>query len=405
MMATKGAVASGMSDPAQVRNVRVPIRLTVLTGFLGAGKTTILNRLLAEESLVDTAVIVNEFGEASIDHLLVEATAVDGVVELSHGCLCCSVRGELVDTLLDLAERDRPGRPLARVIVETTGLADPLPIISALMSHPTLLQTYALDGIVAVVDQANGARNLAERTEARRQLAVADRIVLTKTDIAAQDPALARRIAALNGKAPVVVAAQAQRLGPQLLNCGLTKADGSPDPERWLGLAEIDGSTGSPTSERHEHGETCEAPHEHHYDHPHGHGSEHGNDGHGDVASFSLIEGKPIALDAIAQFLELLRGTSGDRILRMKAIVQTSEMPERPLVLHGVRDLLHPPVRLPAWPPQMRRETRIVLIGEALSQTYVRDLFAAFTGGVRSDAPDREALSANPLAVPGYSFG
>ena len=365
-----------------------PIRLTILTGFLGSGKTTLLNRLLAETDVTDTAVVVNEFGEAGIDPLLVETATADGIVELANGCVCCSVRGELVATLGDLATRARPaGRgPLRRVIVETSGLSDPGPIIVSLMTDPMLLERFILDGVVAVVDRLGGAEALASRNEAQRQVSIADRIVVTKSDLAppaaAPDP-LDAVLSHLNPRALRVDGTTQAPLAPLLLNCGLVDAaTGHPDPTRWLGLTEADdGRTGGP-----EHGHE---PHHH---------------AHGQVRSFSIVQSEPVSFEAVTAFLDLLAATQGDRLLRMKAIVNCTQSPDRPIVLHGVRGYLHPPATLSAWPQGAARQTRLVLIGDGLSETYARDLFAAFTGGLRSDAPDRQALEDNPLAIPGHSF-
>ncbi|EAS49354.1 putative cobalamin synthesis protein [Aurantimonas manganoxydans SI85-9A1] len=345
--------------------------------------------------------MVNEFGEAGIDQLLIETASSDGVIELSDGCLCCSVRGELVETLLELAERPRSGEPpLERVVVETTGLADPAPILASLMAQPALLEAYVLDGVIAVVDCLAGSRNLAERSEARQQVAVADRIVVTKADLADQGARskLDAAVRRLNSGAGLVEAGDGQPLADRLLHCGLyDPTTGVVDARRWLGLAD-DAEARSEAS--------CDGVHAHHAGHHHHGLGHHASEGHphGNVRSFSLVEANPVAWEAVEAFLDLLRATQGEHILRMKAIVHLREAPDRPVVLHGVREYQHPPAQLAAWPKGTRRETRIVLIGDALPENYVRDLFAAFTGGARIDAPDRTALEDNPLAVPGYSF-
>ena len=381
---------------------RVPV--TIVTGVLGAGKSTLLNRILKSPDMRDCAVIINEFGDVSIDHLLVESSG-DSIVELSDGCLCCTVRGELIDTLAELIDRMQTGRsrPLRRVVIETTGLADPAPVMQSVMGNPVIAQHFGLEGVVTLIDAVNGEATLARHPEAVRQAAVADRLVLTKTDIASsgQVASLTRTLQALNPRA-ILSDVQDPTVGTaELLDNGLyDPAQKSADVRRWLG-EEAHGHGHGHGDHDHDHSCGPECGHEHHDHHHHHHDLNRHSQS---IRSFSILYDKLVSPMALDMFVDLLRSAHGEKLLRMKAIVGLSDNPDRPVVLHGVQQVFHPPVRLAAWPDPMDRRTRLVLITDDLPESFVRDLFDAFTGTPRIDRPDRAALEDNPLAVPGMRF-
>jgi G3E family GTPase len=380
-------------------HTRIPV--SILTGFLGAGKSTLLNRLLKDPAMKDAAVVINEFGEVGIDHLLVEASN-DAVVELSDGCLCCTVRGELVDTLAELIDGMQTGKikPLSRVVIETTGLADPAPVMQSVMGHPAIAQHFDLDGVVTVVDAVNGLSTIDSYPEAYKQVAVADRLILTKKTLA-ETPAISAlvdRLRALNPRAPITDGDSADAGSAAILVNGLYDPTSKiADVDRWL-KAEM-----AAADDHHHH----DHDHHDHHHHAHGHGHHHHHDvnRHGSsIRSYSILHDDPIDPIAINMFVDLLRSTHGEKLLRMKAIVALTDRPEKPLVLHGVQSIFHPPVRLPAWPEGSDRKTRLVLITKDLSESYVRDLFGAFTGKLAIDRPDRAAMTDNPLSIPGFKF-
>lgn len=315
----------------------------MLTGFLGSGKTTVLSRLLGRPAFANTAVVINEFGEISLDHALVQKTSED-IVELQGGCLCCTARGDLLGALQDLFRRRKHGMvpPFERVVVETTGLADPAPILHTLMRDRLIVAVYRLDGVVATVDCVNGGDTLEAHGESIKQAAVADRLLLTKSDLAepAAVDALRSRLRALNPSAPMFAIENGRTEPAMLFDIGLFEVESkSPDVGRWLRdeslAAEGDAS-----------------------DHAHHHDANRHDDS---IRAYCVVRDAPVSGAAFGYFLESLIAGKGADLLRVKGIVNVAERPETPAVIHGVQHLFHPVQWLDAWPDEDRR-TRIVFI-------------------------------------------
>lgn len=359
---------------------RIPV--TLLTGFLGSGKTTVLNHLVRQPELADTLVIINEFGEMGLDHLLVAHCIENQVLEMNSGCLCCTIRGDLVQTLRDITWRfARNGqRQFRRVLIETTGLADPAPIVHTLTTHPQIAPKYRLDGIVATIDLTTGSNTLDQHVEAIKQAAVADLLLVTKSDLATDEQriALLSRLESINPAAPRVDVINGVIAAERMLNLGLFSADGkTPDVERWL-REEAYGETAAQGHDHHDH--------DHDHDHHHGHGPEqvhsHGHHHHHDVnrhddhiRAFCFAVDKPIPESLVATWLDMLTRMVGRDILRIKGILNI-EGQEVPTVIHGVQHIFHPPVPLPAWPSEDRR-SRLVFITRDVGPEVVEAVFQA----------------------------
>ena len=329
------------------------IPVTLLTGFLGSGKTTVLNRLLRHLPL--TAVVMNEYGEVGIDQRLLEETRAP-LALLSGGCVCCQVRGALAPTLKNLwMSRGRGGlAPYERLIIETTGVADPAPIVATLVQDRWLAARYRLDGIVTTVDAPFGAGQLGDHVEARRQVAVADRLLLTKTDLAGADTVrVSGRLAELTPAAPILHVRNGDVAPEQVV--GLVRPDTPGAATRWLAANRYPAG-GRPLVAG--SGPAVEPVHD------------------GRIRSFGLTFGRPLDGQAVSAALKALMGRRPTRLLRMKAILDLAGEP-RPTVLHGVQHVLYPATCLERWPDEDRR-SRLVFVVDGLEPSFVAGLFADF---------------------------
>ena len=343
----------GLFDPDRSAS-RLPV--SVITGFLGSGKTTLLNKLLRHPGMGDSAVIINEFGEVGLDHLLVEA--VDGeIAVLPSGCVCCTLRSDLQQTINDLLiRRDRAEiPPFSRILVETTGLADPAPIVQLLLNNPLVSHFVRLDTVMTTVDAVNGIRQIDEHAEAVKQAALADRLLLTKVDLAEADAIeqLRRRVVALNPGATWHSVSHGEIAPDMLFGAALfDPARKTVDVQRWINEAAYG-------AEDHDH-----ADHDH--DHKgHGHGT--------DISAYCLTVEQPLPWDAFHLWLGRVRSAVGENLLRVKGILNLIDEPA-PVVIHGVHHIFHPPVQLDAWPDADHR-SRIVFITRGIDRAELEESF------------------------------
>ncbi|MCA1327041.1 CobW family GTP-binding protein [Herbaspirillum sp. alder98] len=353
-----------------------PIPVSLLTGFLGSGKTTLLNHLIAQPEMKDTLVIINEFGEIGLDHLLVAHSQDETVVEMSSGCLCCTIRGDLKKTLKDITWRFAEGgrRKFNRVVIETTGLASPVPILHTLMTDSFIAERYRLDGVITTVDAVNGMATLDNHLEAVQQAAVADRLLLTKSDLAdaATLASLQARLRTLNPGAPQLMPQHGNIAPAELLDAGLFRpGEKTPDVARWLNDQAFadDGHGHSQHDHDHGHQGHGHAHHEHHHHHDVNRHDDH-------IRAFCFTFDAPIEPTLFDEWLSLLVGFKGPNILRIKGILNLLGE-DRPTVIHGVQHIFHPTVTLPAWPSEDRR-SRIVFITRDIERATIERSFDAF---------------------------
>ena len=350
---------------------RLPI--SVLTGFLGSGKTTILNHLIRQPDLSRTLVLINEFGEIGLDHNLVVPNDDDAVIEMSSGCLCCTFRADLVKVLRDAPWRFSRGGEIwfDRVVIETTGIADPAPILHTLMNDPVVTQRYYLDSVISTVDGVNGNHTLDTHIECLKQVAVADRLVLTKTDLAdaAELEALRRRLPALNPATPLITADQG-RVNPALLfDAGIyDPATKTSDVEAWLRAEAYGQEAGSKGNSQ---------PISRH-------------DARIASACFTLED--PVSRAALDAWLQSLLRFDAARLLRFKGLLNVVGV-DGPVAIHGVQHTIHPPLALDAWPND-ERHSRLVFITYGIETADLEATLSVLTGTADQSArPQSDRLA------------
>jgi G3E family GTPase len=340
-------------SPISIAAAAARLPVTVLTGFLGSGKTTLLTKLLRDPALARTAVIINELGEIGLDHELVRIDGDGGAILLPGGCVCCTIRSDLADTLRDLFQKRVRGQgpDFDRIVLETTGLADPAPILHTLIADPMTAARYVIGGVVTLIDAYNADWQLDTQREAVRQAAFADRLLLTKTDLAAPE-ATARLIDRLRGLNPAAdpVPVVNGVIDPALI-LGIGFSGKGARIESWLG---------------------AEAGHHHGHDHGHAHRHDDG------IRSFCLTFDRPLDWERVAEALDSLAELEDGRLLRVKGILDIAGS-DRPVAIHGIQHLFHPPEQLASWPGP-ERTSRLVFITDDLERDTVEAMFRALLG-------------------------
>ena len=359
------------------------IWVTVITGFLGSGKTTLLNTLLKHPEMTQAAIIVNEFGEIGLDYDLVERSD-ENVVQLANGCLCCSVKGDLIDTFRDLYVQRNAGTipHFDRVVIETTGIADPAPVLQIIFTNPMVMNHYELDGVVATVDAVNGTSSLARFPECVKQAAIADRLIVTKSDLIsgmehdAKIEELSGKLKALNPAAPIVVRTTGDMDPDDLFGTGMFDPETKQvDLDSWLnpenyqttGVENPFAGDGTPDGAAmayyKEHGHAPAEEHHHHH---------HDESG---IITFCIVREEPMSVEMLRMFLEGLSSEAGPDLLRVKGIINIAEEPDRPAVIQGAQQIFHSMELMDKWPSDDRR-TRIVFITRNIDQDYIEDTLA-----------------------------
>jgi len=374
------------------KDIRTPV--TVLTGFLGSGKTTLLNKALKSPDLATCAVVINEFGDVPIDHALT-ATSDDNIFVLENGCLCCTVFGDLLETLNRLYHAREAGEvaPFDRVLIETSGLADPAPVLQAFLSDPALAGLFRVAAVVATVDAINGPGTLAEHGESVRQIALADQIIITKSDLYTQDAeetrqALSQLIRRINPAASVHDAQAADFRPASILTSHLSGT--SPvelDPNRWLNLEAYRVADEVEACADHHHGPGEHLHHHHRLE----------DDPSRAVATFTLVRQEPTSRDALQLLLSGIEHNLGPRLLRVKGLVHVDEEPGRPAVIQGAQHLLHNIEWLASWPDDDQR-TRLVFITYGMPRAELEEMVGLLDRVANRTRAARERAAVPPPA-------
>ena len=337
-----------------------PKPVTVITGFLGSGKTTLLSALLKKEEMKNVAVIINEFGEVGLDHALVEHSD-ENIVELQNGCICCTIQGDLQKTMLDLIDKMSKGdiSYFDKVIIETTGLADPVPIIHTLISSMDLQRIYTLDGVITVVDATNGEKTLDLQPEAVKQAALAERIIISKIDLIEKDKELSleTRLRGINPSIKIIKSSFGDVSISDLIDLGAYDPfSKSRDVKEWLAA------------------ESMYTHHDHDHDHHHVNVNRHDEN----IEAFSMTSDKPVNMMAFGLFKDLLMAQMGPDLLRLKGIINI-EGKDRPAVIHGVQHIFHPVHWLNKWPDK-DRQTKLVFITRNVKKEQIEGFFNSLMG-------------------------
>ncbi len=355
--------------------MRLPV--SIITGFLGSGKTTLLNRLLQDPAMAGAAVIINEFGEIGLDHLLI-ATPNENTVLLSSGCICCTVRGDLVNTLRDLDKQRRKGElpPFDRVLIETTGLADPVPIAQTVVTDEKLAPAYQLDSVITLVDGVNGLQQLDTQPESVKQAALADRLLISKTDLpeATAVQALLARLSELNPGAQVLTVARGEVTPALLFGAAINAEARAAEVQRWLredAFVRVEAQQGFAfgTHNRASAHDAC-------------------------IQSYSIHLEEPISAEGLTAWLTALASLHGKELLRVKGLLNVDG---EPVAVHAVQTLIHEPVTLQQWPDAERR-SRLVFIARGMNRAAIESTLDVLRWKSTSTLPAGEIPKPDPQA-------